>query len=175
MISGDKNARTGNLLDYVPMHALNEPSYIHNIKPNEHAWLSVDKIINNYGRQLIEMCKYTGLQICNGRLTKSAFTCYKHNGESVVDYLLATPNANEYVSKIDIAIYCWQKNGLWPLCDNIWVVRNQNIHSQHKRINNALVAFHWYPHLKDILPAPQLMWSAIWKLFIYDDRQSWRS
>ena len=147
IICGDTNARTGNLLDYVPMQVLNEPSYIHNIKPNEHPRNNVDKIINNYGRQLIDMCKYTGLQICNGRLTKSAFTCYKHNGESVVDYLLATPNVNKYVSKINIADKTADSDHCAITFD---VVGNQNIQPQQKRTNKAPVAFHWDPHLKYI-------------------------
>ena len=46
IICGERNAHTGNLLDYVPMQVLNEASYIHNIKPNEYPGFNVDKIID---------------------------------------------------------------------------------------------------------------------------------
>ena len=50
-------------------------------------------MVNDYGKKLIDLCKYTGLHICNGIQCESAHTCYKYNGESVVDYLLAQPDA----------------------------------------------------------------------------------
>ena len=89
------------------------------------------------GRQLTDICKYTGLHICSGRLTKNAFTCYKHNGESIVDYLLATFNATKYVSKINIADKTTDSDYCATTFDG---VGNQNIQSQHKRINNSVSA-----------------------------------
>ena len=54
------------------------------------------------GKKLIDLRKYTGLQICNGRLCESVHTCYKYNGESVVDYLLAQPDAFEAIENVHI-------------------------------------------------------------------------
>ena len=59
-------------------------------------------MVNGYGKKLIDLCKYTGLQICNGRLCESAHTCYKYNRESVVDYLLAQPDAFAAIANFHI-------------------------------------------------------------------------
>ena len=52
---------------------------------------------NKFGDALLEMCLAVSLQIVNGRLCNDKLigkvTCYTHNGESVVDYLL-TSQAN---------------------------------------------------------------------------------
>ena len=56
-----------------------------------------DNVTNNYGRQLLDICKVTGLRIINGRYHNDAhigrFTCHTANdGHSTVDYLLARPD-----------------------------------------------------------------------------------
>ena len=55
-----------------------------------------DKVINNNGRKLIDMCKMCNLRIANGRLGHDAgvgnFTCQTYNGQSCVDYVLFSPN-----------------------------------------------------------------------------------
>ena len=47
---------------------------------------------NAFGELLLDLCKTTGLRIANGRLYNDKnigkFTYYKHNGKSVVDYLI---------------------------------------------------------------------------------------
>ena len=42
---------------------------------------------------MIDLYKYTGIHVYNDRLNERIYTCYKYNGESVVDYLLAPPGA----------------------------------------------------------------------------------
>ena len=48
-------------------------------------------IIDHNGRRLIELCRYTGLLIANGRLNNEPgnFTFYSHRGLSTIDYLLS--------------------------------------------------------------------------------------
>ena len=92
-ICGDTNARTSELVDYVITGACDSLSEYIQIQPEGSPRGNVDKTVNGYGKKLIDLCKYTGLQICNGRLNESIYTCYKYNGESVVDYLLAPPGA----------------------------------------------------------------------------------
>ena len=50
---------------------------------------------NNYGKQLLSLCKTTGLYIVNGRmgadLGVGGYTRVDTTGKSLVDYLLATP------------------------------------------------------------------------------------
>ena len=48
------------------------------------------KVPNSFGRRILELCKSTGLKICNGRfgVDSSKFTFQNKNGCSVIDYLL---------------------------------------------------------------------------------------
>ena len=92
-ICGDTNSRTSDVVDYVTPSNFEDPSDYTEVQPDVSPRENIDRTINAYGKKLIDLCKYAGLQICNGRLCGSGYTCYKYNGESVVDYLLAPPNA----------------------------------------------------------------------------------
>ena len=56
--------------------------------------LNVDKITNTYGRKLIDLCRNNDMAIlngracCNGSNKNSSYTCIRHNGTSVVDYVI---------------------------------------------------------------------------------------
>ena len=53
-----------------------------------------DTLVNSYGVQLLEICQAVPLRILNGRKLGDllgSYTCYKHNGKSVVDYCLVSP------------------------------------------------------------------------------------
>ena len=63
---------------------------------------NINSKVNNCGNKLIDVCKCTGLQICNGRLSESVFTCYRHNGKTVIDYLLAPTILWKIISKFRI-------------------------------------------------------------------------
>ena len=91
-ICGDTNSRTSGISDYVPLHVCEDLPDLTAAQANTLYRNNVDRTVNSCGRRLIDLCKYTGLQICNGRLCASKHTCCKYNGESVVDYLLAPSN-----------------------------------------------------------------------------------
>ena len=62
---------------------------------------NMDKGSNSYGDRLLELCQSVPLRICNGRMfgdTVGCYTCYKHNGQSVVDYALVSPSIYDKVS-----------------------------------------------------------------------------
>ena len=80
-ICGDTNARTSELVDYVITGACDSLSEYIQIQPEGSPRGNVDKTVNGYGKKLIDLCKYTGLQICNGRLNESLYTCYKITGK----------------------------------------------------------------------------------------------
>ena len=101
-LCGDFNSRTGKLKDYpvdIPgtdgdLDSIQcYPSVYSNSSINER--ISRDATVNEYGKNLIHVCKSTGLRIMNGRLgdveNSKDFTCYKGNGASTVDYLLCRP------------------------------------------------------------------------------------
>ena len=92
LISGDLNARTGNLDDPLIPDKYDEEFHIC-INENPPRRNSQDSVINPRGNDLLDMCKSLDLNIINGRKTGNIFgdyTCFKWNGNSVVDYLLAS-------------------------------------------------------------------------------------
>ena len=96
-LAGDFNARTANLLDYIPNDDL---SYIFNDDcldyPSDAFDInrcSKDTKLNNFGKSLLEMCCTCDIHILNGRLCQDKqgnFTCLANSGSSVVDYMIAS-------------------------------------------------------------------------------------
>ena len=53
----------------------------------------MDQKTNSYGDRLLEFCQSVPLRICNGRKfgdVVGSFTCYRPNGQSVVDYCIVS-------------------------------------------------------------------------------------
>ena len=99
LVCGDFNSRTALSPDYVlndnSSHIPLPDDYIaddQSVIPRQNS----DKVINNNGRKLIDMCKMCNLRIANGRLGQDAgvgnFTCQTYNGQSCVDYVIFSPN-----------------------------------------------------------------------------------
>ena len=95
---GDFNARTGTDLDYLE----SEDNADIPILDNYHTTDTIatyprgnrDIMTNQYGEKLLSLCRSLPLRICNGRKLGDIvgnYTCYKYNGQSVVDYCLASP------------------------------------------------------------------------------------
>ena len=60
---------------------------------------------NMYGDRLIALCKSIPLRICNGRKLGDilgSFTCHKWNGQSAVDYCLATPGVYHKILTLQV-------------------------------------------------------------------------
>ena len=94
-VLGDFNARTAGKTDYIDhdqrlIDCEEIDSPVACSIPRAHC----DRGSNRFGDCLLEMCKAVNLQILNGRVGKDYnignFTCYTHNGESTVDYLLTS-------------------------------------------------------------------------------------
>ena len=101
-ICGHSNARTSELVNYVIHDGFCSLTEYFQVQAEESPRSNIEKTVNGYGKTFIHLCEYTGLQICNGRLCESAYTCYQYNGESVVDYLLAPPNAVAAIGKLEV-------------------------------------------------------------------------
>ena len=97
IILGDLNARTGTKLDFLE----NEDNTFFEL-PGDYVTDTVatyqrgnmDRGTNTYGDLLISLCRNAPLRILNGRKlgdTQGSFTCHKWNGQSTVDYCLASP------------------------------------------------------------------------------------
>ena len=98
---GDFNARTADAKDYQIItqdtdYTFTNPTVI---TPRT----NIDEKLNKQGKKLLEFCKITGLQIQNGRLNnQDTYTCYRHNGQSTVDYLLADKEGLRLISDFRI-------------------------------------------------------------------------
>lgn len=120
ILMGDFNSRTGEKADYTcidpfisdmyGLEILTEESQSilnffsqHDVPFNR---LKKDKIINNYGNQMLEFCKLTDLFILNGRIRNSVInlqnTC---KDRSTVDYFLSTSKLFGVIEEIDVLEY----------------------------------------------------------------------
>ena len=108
IIAGDLNSRVGNLLDYIEHDSIAEPlldvlSHVLTydgdvIFPKR---VTEDTIVNSFGRKLINLCKNTGMRICNGRVEGNESGCltfYNHLGSSVIDYVLVHKDSSNSIS-----------------------------------------------------------------------------
>lgn len=109
VICGDTNSRVGIRPDYidnlhldryidVPFETVNE-SILGERKSN-------DLVVNNFGNQLLNLCKDNDLHIVNGRLEDGNFTCHTVNrriiGSSVVDYVLTNVSNFKYFETFNV-------------------------------------------------------------------------
>ena len=102
ILCGDFNSRTGNLLDYIDnenVHDVFDGCLSTGVTMNRS---NIDPTINSHGRKLVEFCKSTGLQIQNGRLSSSRFTCFRPRGKSAVDYVITSSVLTQYISSFCI-------------------------------------------------------------------------
>ena len=113
LLTRDFNARTGLLPDYVShdsdLHVPLPPDYSVDIPISRK---SEDHTVNNYGRELLDVCVAGWLHLINGRIrpdtSKGAFTCFSPRGTSVVDYTITSEDFLKYVSHFqvgDISIF----------------------------------------------------------------------
>jgi hypothetical protein len=93
VLFGDVNARTGLLDDHITddedYHLPLQDGYVFDtILPHRN---SLDTHVCSRGRQLIDLCIASGIRLLNGRSFGDhlgKYTCYKYNGNSVVDYCM---------------------------------------------------------------------------------------
>ena len=106
---GDFNARTGVKLDYlqsedntdipVPLDIYETDTV--RVLPRQ----NFDSKTNKYGDNLLSLCKSVPLRICNGRKLGDllgSYTCYTPNGQSCVDYCLASPRIYDSVKTMSV-------------------------------------------------------------------------
>ena len=90
---GDLNSRTSTKTDFIEHdRPMRHEYHIEADAPIPR--FSLDNGTNRFGDLLLNLCKSSSLRIVNGRLfndkTVGKMTCYTHNGESVIDYLLTS-------------------------------------------------------------------------------------
>jgi hypothetical protein len=98
LICGDFNARKGGLQDFIQNDDMNDNFNECPVPPNYTPDKPIirnqlDKISNDHGNLLISLCKDMQLKLLNGRFLGDSlglFTFHNTNGQSTVDYMLAT-------------------------------------------------------------------------------------
>ena len=118
-LCGDFNSRVGNLRDFEICIAGKDSDLITNLNEaainkcksdskttwhikNRH---TSDKTHNSFGKDLIQLCKASGMRIINGLLNPKNtdnFTCHAPLGKSVVDYLLCTRDLFNLLTDFEI-------------------------------------------------------------------------
>ena len=106
---GDYNARTGTKLDFLESEDNTDipvPGDIYEIDTvGTFPRLNLDTGHNKYGDNLLSLCKSVPLRICNGRKLGDIlgnYTCFTYNGQSCVDYCLASPNLFEKIKTFSV-------------------------------------------------------------------------
>lgn len=95
MLNGDINARTSTLPDFDVTEEVQDYGNLNPIPdlpiPDR---ANRDKVVNDRGFQLLELCKALKMRILNGRVGKDCgigeFTCITFNGRSVNDYVIVS-------------------------------------------------------------------------------------
>ena len=151
IVSGNPNARTANLPDYVACDSLQ----LSDLLPEDYdidsslPRVSEDKVSNEYGNQLLEFCKATGLKLANGRLGEDTgqFTCIKGNGSSVVDYVLCKPDLFNIICSFEIG----EPNLLSDHCAinfSLNMFLDLNVIGDHNKAGDIEFKYVWYDEKK---------------------------
>ena len=139
----DFNARTGIRNDFVE----NDSDYINDLLPDDYEVdqplprFSEDRVCNEYGLCLLDLCNSSGLRILNGRVGKDKhvgrFTCVKGNGRSVVDYVLSKPELHVFSMISDFAVD--EQNIISDYCMIHFLLKLEKVSRSIVIINNVLV------------------------------------
>ena len=105
---GDLNSRVGKRCDFID-HDSTLPDFDDDIFSLDAPLrrLSIDSVVNRFGDHLLDLCKATEMRIVNGRIFPNTdkMTCFTHNGESVVDYLITCENNFSSLSSMTVHEY----------------------------------------------------------------------
>ena len=106
-VCGDLNGRTAEADDFFEFDRfLDSDSFFSNTSSNIPPRSNKDRVLDYYGRYLLELCQSTGLLIANGRIfgdqNSGKYTFCSHQGQSTVDYLLMNYCDFESLSHFDI-------------------------------------------------------------------------
>lgn len=104
LLTGDFNARTANKIDFLE----DCDDWGENILDIDNIPVrkNMDKLSNNNGNRLIELCKIFDMVIINGRYgedaSKGAFTCRTAKGASTIDYMIGSAKILQRINNFSI-------------------------------------------------------------------------
>lgn len=139
ILAGDFNSRVGESKDYVEYDILannllnNMPAFLSYDKDYTCSRRSEDKHVNNFGRKLLELCRASGLRICNGRVsedTQGKYTFFNHLGSSVIDYVLVGKDDFDAIESVTVKDFNeWSDHAPVEVC--IHNVKNYQRYDNH--------------------------------------------
>ena len=100
ILIGDFNARTSKLDDFVSTDGNKHIQNLTQDNSNETKRENFDNIINDHGKNLIEICKNCNMQILNGRTKGDSLgkpTFHSKNGISTIDYVICNISLLEHI------------------------------------------------------------------------------
>ena len=163
LLCGDFNARTNVLSDYEyitlngtdgPLADLLPNDLVNDISVKEYLIsrnilrrVSQDTgRVNNYGTQLLDLCKCSNLCILNGRIGSDRgigkFTRTDTTGNSVVDYVVATPKLSDFINHFMV-------HSKFPESDHVPITFAIKLNKSRYDVNKPHHTLNvWYPHYK---------------------------
>ncbi|MEW8542106.1 MAG: reverse transcriptase family protein, partial [Candidatus Thiodiazotropha sp.] len=109
VLLGDLNSRTASRPDFITNDTDNRyvplpDDYLPDLDIGPR--VSCDRVTNENGQKLLDLCRGCSLRIWNGRLhddkDKGSFTCITSRGQSVVDYVISTPEVFKLVTNFKV-------------------------------------------------------------------------
>ena len=141
VLAGDFNARTGEMVDFPADRWSNTHQHLTKNR------LNGDKTVNTYGKKLIELTISNNMVLLNGRMRSytrsrnSQFTCFKYNGASAVDYVIADYDILNAVKQFDVK----HKTPDSDHCPLTYILNNGYIqtNTQIEKISSTLYLYKW--------------------------------
>ncbi len=129
LLTGDYNARTGNLPDYVLNYKGDEKAELNHItdcQTEPVGRVNLDVEHNCYGQKLLNLCKNLDLLLLNGRTigdVPGMYTFHGQNGSSTIDYGIVTNTLFQQILYFHVeAPDPWSDHSLTKLCIKLpWV------------------------------------------------------
>ena len=109
ILLGDLNSRTASRPDFI----INDTDNRYVPLPDDYLpdldlgpRVSCDRVTNENGQKLLDLCRGCSIRIWNGRLyedkDKGNFTCITSRGQSVVDYVISSPDVFNLVTNFKV-------------------------------------------------------------------------
>ena len=111
IVAGDFNARTGNRNSPAPIDSnevldqLVEGSFVKDSYPITSDRYSMDSILNERGKKLLEFASTCNIDILNGCILGDLignYTCHRYNGSSVVDYVMVSTKLRQIIQYLQV-------------------------------------------------------------------------
>ena len=137
LLLGDFNSRTGELLEYEPVPSSTfNPSFLLESQYEVEKRITLDKIADSMGRQLLQFCANLDMHILNGRYgEKGEFTFVARTGKSIVDYAIGPVyGVNDYL--INLSLMNRIESDHLPLKLAVFFDTNDKIENNNEMLQN---------------------------------------